>query len=51
MRAMEGDPKFEASQDLPNFGYADYAELDPNVRGIMREGFKEKAQDFLPRNR
>ncbi|MGZ5026703.1 MAG: thiamine pyrophosphate-requiring protein, partial [Methylobacter sp.] len=26
-RAMEGDPKFEASQDLPNFPYARYAEL------------------------
>jgi pyruvate dehydrogenase (quinone) len=27
MRAMEGDPKYEASQDLPDFPYADYAEL------------------------
>jgi pyruvate dehydrogenase (quinone) len=26
-RAMEGDPKFEASQNLPNFPYAKYAEL------------------------
>jgi pyruvate dehydrogenase (quinone) len=26
MRAMEGDPKFEASQDVPEFGYARYAE-------------------------
>lgn len=26
-RAMEGDPKFEASQDLPNFPYARFAEL------------------------
>jgi pyruvate dehydrogenase (quinone) len=111
MRAMEGDPKFEASQDLPDLGYADYAELaglrgirvdepgqiaaawdqalaadrpvvleavtdpdippipphvewkqaralisavlkgDPDVTGIMREGLKEKAQDFLPGNR
>jgi pyruvate dehydrogenase (quinone) len=25
MRAMEGDPKFEASQDLPPFPFADYA--------------------------
>ncbi len=24
---MEGDPKFDASQDLPNFPYARYAEL------------------------
>ena len=27
MRAMEGDPKFEASQELPDFNYAAYAEL------------------------
>jgi pyruvate dehydrogenase (quinone) len=27
MRAMEGDPKFEASQDIPDFPYARYAEL------------------------
>jgi pyruvate dehydrogenase (quinone) len=26
-RAMEGDPKYEASQDLPDFPYARYAEL------------------------
>jgi pyruvate dehydrogenase (quinone) len=26
-RAMEGNPKFEASQDLPDFPYARYAEL------------------------
>ncbi len=26
MRAMEGDPKFEASQDLPDFNYAQFAE-------------------------
>jgi pyruvate dehydrogenase (quinone) len=26
-RAMEGDPKFEGSQDLPDFPYARYAEL------------------------
>jgi pyruvate dehydrogenase (quinone) len=26
-RAMEGDPKFEASQDVPDFPYARYAEL------------------------
>jgi pyruvate dehydrogenase (quinone) len=111
MRAMEGDPKFEASQNLPEMPYAEYAELvglhgirvdepgqigaawdqalaadrpvvleavtdpdippipphvewkqaralisavlrgDPDVTGIMREGFKEKAQDFLPGRR
>nr|WP_299242284.1 thiamine pyrophosphate-requiring protein [uncultured Halomonas sp.] len=27
MRVMEGDPKFEASQDLPDFPYAEYARL------------------------
>jgi pyruvate dehydrogenase (quinone) len=27
MRAFEGDPKFSASQDLPDFDYARYAEL------------------------
>ncbi len=27
MRAMEGDPKFEASQTLPTFNFARYAEL------------------------
>lgn len=26
-RAMEGDPKFETSQDLPDFAYDEYAEL------------------------
>src|SRR5206468_2601608 len=33
MRAMEGDPKYEASQDVPNFAYADYADL-VGLRGI-----------------
>jgi len=32
-RAMEGDPKFEASQQLPDFPYARYAELI-GLRGI-----------------
>ncbi|RUR31700.1 thiamine pyrophosphate-requiring protein [Vreelandella nanhaiensis] len=27
MRVMEGDPKYEASQNLPDFPYAEYAEL------------------------
>jgi len=27
MRVMEGDPKFEASQDVPDFPYAQYAEM------------------------
>jgi pyruvate dehydrogenase (quinone) len=32
-RAMAGDPKFEASQDLPDFGYARYAET-LGLRGV-----------------
>ena len=34
MRAMAGDPKFEASQDLPNVHYARYAEL-VGLKGIL----------------
>ncbi|MFL5322298.1 MAG: thiamine pyrophosphate-requiring protein [Myxococcaceae bacterium] len=33
MRAMEGNPKFECSQDIPDFGYARYAE-SIGLRGI-----------------
>jgi pyruvate dehydrogenase (quinone) len=33
-RAMEGDPKFEASQDIPDFPFARYAEL-LGLRGIF----------------
>jgi pyruvate dehydrogenase (quinone) len=33
MRAMEGDTKYRASQELPDFPYADYAELI-GLRGI-----------------
>ena len=36
MRVMEGDPKFEASQDLPDVSYAEYAELI-GLRGIKVE--------------
>jgi pyruvate dehydrogenase (quinone) len=32
-RAMEGDPKFEDSQDVPDFPYAKYAEM-LGLRGI-----------------
>jgi pyruvate dehydrogenase (quinone) len=32
-RAMQGDPKFEASQDMPDFPYAAYAELI-GLRGL-----------------
>jgi pyruvate dehydrogenase (quinone) len=35
-RAMEGDPKFDASQDVPAFDYAGYAELI-GLRGIRME--------------
>jgi pyruvate dehydrogenase (quinone) len=48
-RAMEGDPKYEASQQLPDFPYARYAELigltgirvdDPDdVAGAWQEAF------------
>jgi len=43
MRAMEGDPKYEASQDLPDFPYARYAELIGLV-GIRVERPDEVAQ-------
>jgi pyruvate dehydrogenase (quinone) len=32
-RVMEGDPKFKASQDIPDLSYADYAEL-LDLKGI-----------------
>jgi pyruvate dehydrogenase (quinone) len=35
-RAMEGDPRFDASQDVPDFPYARYAEL-LGLRGIRVE--------------
>jgi pyruvate dehydrogenase (quinone) len=35
-RAMEGDPRFDASQDVPDFPYARYAEL-VGLRGIRVE--------------
>ena len=35
-RAMEGDPKFEGSQDLPDFPYASYAEM-LGLRGFRVE--------------
>jgi pyruvate dehydrogenase (quinone) len=107
-RAMSGDPKFEGSQDLPDFPYARYAEMlglkgirvdspdrvasawdealasdrpvvyealtdpevpplpphitleqakalssallsgDPNAGAIVKQSFKQKAQEFLP---
>jgi pyruvate dehydrogenase (quinone) len=42
-RVMEGDPKFEASQDVPKFNYASYA----NMLGF--EGIRiEKEEDIIP---
>src|SRR5436190_18832446 len=35
-RAMEGDPKFEASQDLPDFPYADFARM-AGLKGVRVE--------------
>ncbi len=35
-RVMNGDPKFEASQDIPDFSYAEYANL-LGLRGITVE--------------
>jgi pyruvate dehydrogenase (quinone) len=36
MRAFEGDPKFQASQDIPDFNYARFAE-HAGLRGIRVE--------------
>ncbi|GAB2794550.1 thiamine pyrophosphate-requiring protein [Halomonas shantousis] len=41
MRVMEGDPKYEASQDIPDFPYAEYAEL------IGLKGIKVTEPDAL----
>jgi pyruvate dehydrogenase (quinone) len=41
-RALEGDPKFEASQDIPDFPYARYAEL-VGLKGIRVESPEEIA--------
>ena len=35
-RAMEGDPKFEASQELPDFPYAEFAQM-AGLRGVRVE--------------
>jgi pyruvate dehydrogenase (quinone) len=39
-RALEGDPKFEASQDIPDFPYARFAEL-VGLRGVRVESPEE----------
>ena len=41
-RALEGDPKFEASQDIPDFPYARYAEL-VGLKGVRVEAPEEIA--------
>jgi pyruvate dehydrogenase (quinone) len=42
-RAMEGDKKFVASQDVPKFNYAEYAEM------LGFEGMRiEKEEDIIP---
>jgi pyruvate dehydrogenase (quinone) len=41
-RALEGDPKFEASQDIPDFPYARFAEL-VGLKGIRVESPDEIA--------
>lgn len=42
-RVMEGNPKFEASQDVPDFPYAEYAKM------LGLEGIKiKKPEDIIP---
>ena len=42
-RVMEGDPKFEASQDVPDFPYAEYAKM------LGLAGIKiDKPEDIVP---
>ncbi|MGA9521328.1 MAG: thiamine pyrophosphate-requiring protein [Myxococcaceae bacterium] len=43
MRAMEGNPKYEASQDIPDFPYAQYAE-SLGLRGIR----VDRPEDIRP---
>lgn len=43
MRAMEGDPKFDASQDLPDLNYAACAEL-MGLKGVRLEKPEDIAQ-------
>ena len=43
LRVMTGDPKFEASQDIPDFPYARYAEL-LGLKGIR----VDRPDDFRP---
>jgi pyruvate dehydrogenase (quinone) len=40
MRALEGNPKYEASQEIPDFPYADFAEMI-GLRGIKVEDPEE----------
>ena len=41
-RVMEGDPKYEASQELPDFNYAAYAQM-MGLKGIRVEAAEEVA--------
>jgi pyruvate dehydrogenase (quinone) len=42
-RIMSGDPKFEASQDIPDFNYAQYAQM------LGLEGIRiERTEDLIP---
>jgi pyruvate dehydrogenase (quinone) len=41
-RALEGDPKFDASQEIPDFPYARYAEL-VGLKGVRVESPNEIA--------
>lgn len=42
MRAMEGDPKFEASQDIPDVPYAEFA------RSLGLAGIRLQSPEFIP---
>lgn len=42
-RVMQGDPKYQASQNLPNFAYARYAEL-VGLKGVLMQ----KPEDVAP---
>jgi pyruvate dehydrogenase (quinone) len=48
-RAMAGDPKFEASQDVPDFAYARYAEL-LRLRGIRVDKPRRLVLPGMPRS-
>ena len=43
-RAMEGDPKFEASQDLPDFPYAEFARM-AGLKGVRAARLERRSPD------